>query len=501
MDTDSSSLARRTGSAAGFRLAGNLANVLLGLLLGVILARLLSPVEFGIFGIGLGITSFVEIVGSIGIFQALVQRKTIERQDEATAAILQTGGALLLAGILVLAGPAIEVFFGMPGLGPLVQFQSLILVINALGLVPNSRLTRRLAFNRLTAIDVFTRAVGGILSIFLAFRGVAALSLAFGSIATGVCRTCLLWVFAPGRVPILFQLQSAKNLLGYGTGILFIRICNDLAHRMDVLIIGQRLGADVVGLYQRAYHLVRLPLYQFTGAVNTVLFPAMAGLQDENDRFRRGFLGSVGLTSMLAFPVLTLFWTTADLLIPLLYGPAWTGTVPILMSLGFVGYLRIVNNPNGLVTQARGRVVAEAACQAVFVILTVLFVYLGTYFGVQGVVFGIGAASLVFLIMMTRVALSIASISFRHWLVSLRTSTFASLTMALVVLGFKTVLFGHIPASLLLLVLIASGGTAYMLSLRQLLTVRERQILDRFLPLIPPRFKNSFQFCIGTTPR
>ena len=71
--------------------------------------------------------------------------------------------------------------------------------------------------------------------------------------------------------------------------------------------------------------------------------------------------------------------------------------------------------------------------------------------------------------------------------------------MALVVLGFKTILFGHLPASLLLLVLIASGGTAYMLSLRQLLTVQERQILDRFLPLIPRRLKNSFQFCIGTS--
>ena len=175
--------------------------------------------------------------------------------------------------------------------------------------------------------------------------------------------------------------------------------------------------------------------------------------------------------------------------------------MPILMSLGLVGYLRVVNNPNGLLTQARGRVVAEATCQATFMLLTAIFVYLGTYFGVQGVVFGIGAASLVFLIMMTILALSIAGISFRHWLVSLRTSTFASLTMALVVLGFKTVLFGHIPASLLLLVLIASGGTAYMLSLRQLLTVQERQILDRFLPLIPRRFKNSFQFCIGTSRR
>ena len=110
----------------------------------------------------------------------------------------------------------------------------------------------------------------------------------------------------------------------------------------------------------------------------------MASVQDDDSRFQRGYLGALGLTSMLAFPVLTLLWTTADVLMPLLYGSMWIGTVPILMSLGVVGYLRVVNNPNGLLTQARGRVVAEATCQATFMFLTAIFVYVGTYFGVQG---------------------------------------------------------------------------------------------------------------------
>ena len=364
--TQASNLTRVAGVASGFRLAGNLANVLLGLSLGVILARLLPPREFGIFGVGLGITAVAEIFGSFGILQALVQRKTVEREDEATAAILQMGGALLLAGGVVLAGPTVERFFKMPGLGLLVQLQSIVLVINGIALVPNSRLIRRLAFDRLAVIDVTTRTIGGLVSILLAIYGIGALSLTFGAIATGMCRACLLWACTPGRLPLSFCLYSAKNLLAYGSGILFIRICNDLAHRIDVLIIGQRLGAETVGLYQRSFHLVSIPLYQFTGAVNAVLFPAMASLQDETSRFRRGYLGSVGLTSMLAFPVLTLLWTTADLVIPLLYGPQWNGTVPILMSLAVVGYLRVANNPNGLVTQARGRVMAEAWCQAAF---------------------------------------------------------------------------------------------------------------------------------------
>jgi len=236
----------RAGRAVGFRLGGNLASVLLGIGLGVILARILPPREFGIFGVGWGIVAMAEIVGSCGMLQALVQRKTLGAEDEATAGILQLSGALLLGGGLVVAGPTLERLFGMPGLGPLIQVQSVVLVVNGLGLVPTSRLTRRLAFGRLTAIDTGTRVLGGVVSILSALHGVGAIALAIGSVTTGVSRSCLTWIFAPGRTPLKFSLDSAKNLLGYGTGILLIRIFNDFAHRVDVLILGQRLGAEVV---------------------------------------------------------------------------------------------------------------------------------------------------------------------------------------------------------------------------------------------------------------
>ena len=145
--------------------------------MGVILARLLSPREFGLFGVGLGIAALAEIFGSFGMLQALVQKKTSTGEDESTAAILQTGGALLLAGGLVASSTTIEVLFDMPGLAPLVQLQSIVLVIHALGLIPNSRLSRRLAFDRLTLIDVTTRIIGGVLSIVFAIRGMGAFAL------------------------------------------------------------------------------------------------------------------------------------------------------------------------------------------------------------------------------------------------------------------------------------------------------------------------------------
>jgi hypothetical protein len=168
------------------------------------------------------------------------------------------------------------------------------------------------------------------------------------------------------------------------------------------------------------------------------------------------------------------------------------------VSLSFVGYLRIVNNPNSLVTQARGRVMSEAVCQVIFIVMMVLFVFVGTFFGVQAVILGMGLASLLSLIMMTWLALSIAGVSFPRWLRSLRTSFLSTVAMGLAMLGFKAILPDYTPPVLQLLVVSLFGIVVYAIFLRQLLTSQERQLLERFMPVLPVRLRGIFMQCIGS---
>jgi polysaccharide transporter, PST family len=493
-------LTQRSGRAVGFRLGGNMASILLGLGLGIILARILPPAEFGVFGVGLGIVTVADIIGSAGMFQALIQRKDLRPEDETTGFLLQLTGSLVLGGILVLSGPYLAAFFKMPGLAPLIQLQAAVLVLHAVNLVPATRLNRRLAFDRLALMDIAGRVAGGIVAIVLALQGHGALALTAGSLSTAATRTALGWTFAWGGIPFHFSFASARALLGFGTGILFIRICNDFSHRVDVFIIGRRLGAGVVGLYQRAYQLMTIPLFQFTNAINQVLFPAMSKVQSDDERFRKGYLGSVGLSSMVAFPLLTLLWTCGDVLIPFLYGPRWEGTVPLLVALSFVGYLRVVNNPNGLVTQSRARVMAEAWRQAAFSAATALFVLVGSFWGIQGAVAGVGAATFVYLFAMTRLALRIADVPLRSWLGALRTTLFSTALMALVVLAVKEMLKRFLPDFLLLAALTLVGFLIFLAAVAVFMSVNEREILRSVGKVLPRRFSWIVRLVVADPP-
>jgi PST family polysaccharide transporter len=176
----------------------------------------------------------------------------------------------------------------------------------------------------------------------------------------------------------------------------------------------------------------------------------------------------------------------------------WRGAVPILSSLAIVGFLRIANNPNGLVTQARAQVMAEAMRQTAFMVSIALFVFIGTFFGVQGVVVGIGLASLVFLVMMTRLALRVSGVSFKQWLSALRSAIIGSTAMGATALGVKFLLFGRLPVVPLLAIVVCGAVLAYLVSLRLCLTMDERHILEALLTILPTPLKKLLEFFLGS---
>lgn len=481
------SLTERTARALSFRLFGSVLDVGLSVALGIVLARILPPEEFGLFGVAVSIIAIAEMLGSCGMLRALVQRKDLAPEHESAAAIFQFSGALLLSALLFFSAPIMTTWFRMPGLAMILQLQPVILLIHAIALLPEARLTRRLAFDRLTIIQATTRAIGGGISIFAAIQGWGALALVIGSIFTATTRAALLWVCAPGFIPLKFAWRHFGPLFNFGSAVLITNIVNLFAQRLDVVIIARLVGSGGVGLYQRATHLALLPLTQMTGPVNKVLFPAMSSVQNEPGRFRRGYLATVRFSTLVTFPVLTVLWATADILVPFVYGPMWEGAVPILQIVAVAGFFRVLANPQGLIAQARGRARAEAARQLLLLAMVVVFGIVGSRAGVFGVAIGVCLATFIFFVSMTLLALPIAGVVFSDWLKAMRAGVVGCIFMGVSILLAKSILVASLPSSVLLLVIGCVGLGAYVAIIRFCLSAEDAKFADLVSRMLPPR--------------
>jgi O-antigen/teichoic acid export membrane protein len=495
------SLTQRAGRAIGFRVIGSALDVTLSLALGITLARILPPKEFGLFGITASIIAIAEILGSCGMLRALVQRKDFMPEHRAAAAIFQFSSAVVIGWLLYLGAPVTEDLFGMPGLAMVMRLQAGVLLIHSVALLPESELNRRLAFDRLTVIRVSSRMLGGVAAIILAIQGIGAMALAFGSLANAAASTLLLWVCAPGVIPLRFRLHHLRDLISYGSGILFINIANIFAQRLDTLIIGRQVGSEAVGLYQRASQLALLPLSQVTGPLDKVLFSAMSSIQGEQKRFQRGYVGATRLSALIAFPLLTILGTTADVLVPWVYGPMWMDTVPILQILAVSGIFRLLLNTHGLVAQASGQAMAEARRQGIWLLLVAACGFFGSYAGVLGVTIGVTVATCIFFISMTYLALSIAAVQLVEWLKAIQTGILGSALMGLTILVLKNLFVERLSYAVLLGVIACSGVSIYIVVLRFCLTRQDNELLESMCGILPSCLGAVLRSILGVTPK
>jgi O-antigen/teichoic acid export membrane protein len=165
--------------------------------------------------------------------------------------------------------------------------------------------------------------------------------------------------------------------------------------------------------------------------MSSVLFPAIAEVQDEPARVRSGYLTMTRLTAMIAAPSMTIVVIVAPHLVRWLYGPQWSGAVIPLQILSIAGYFRALYHLGGIVAQAVGRVYGELWRQLAYAALVVGGTVLGSRQGLPGVAVGVSVAILFMFVATGHLALSATGTPWRRYLrVQLEALVTASITGA-----------------------------------------------------------------------
>ena len=102
-----------------------------------------------------------------------------------------------------------------------------------------------------------------------------------------------------------------------------------VASNFEKVLLGRYWGADAIGIYGRAYQLIRIPTDTLTGAVGEVAFSALSRLQHDPPRLRSYFLKGYSLVLALTLPATVASAVLAPDLIGFVLGPKWKEAAPI----------------------------------------------------------------------------------------------------------------------------------------------------------------------------
>ena len=378
-------LGRRAVNGVFWTAASNWGDQISRLVVFAILARLLDPKAFGLVALAWVFIGFVDVVADQGLVAALIQRREIVRMHLDTGFwMLVVFGVFLM---LLLMGLSVPLAAAMheSALAPVLIALSVVIPIGSLSDVQQALLTRELRFRSLALRTLIGITIGSVIGIGAAILGFGVWSLVAQRISSQLSQTVVLWRVAPWRPAFEFGRREARELFHFGKHVVGFRLLNFTNSNVDNFLVGAVLGPVALGLYTVGYRILRLVIQLTSNLIDAVAFPVYARLQDHPDRFRRAYYKSSTFAALLAFPGFTAILVLAPQLVSVLFGPKWSGSVPVMQVLALVGIVRSVNYLNSSTLTGLGKPKWRVVIVAVTTVLLVAALLISVWFGIVAV--------------------------------------------------------------------------------------------------------------------
>jgi PST family polysaccharide transporter len=387
----------RTVSGLRWTLGTQGATLLLTLAATFVLARLLTPDDYGLYGMVIAITLFAEQSLGLGLGQAVIQRPLITHRQASNLFWVVVGIGLTLAGLAVLAAPAIAAFYGRDEVTGLVRLLAVGFVLQSLLVLHHAVLLRQLRFRAVALRTLISRGVGAAAAVALGVAGAGYWSLASQHLVAGIVSVAAVWVSLPWRPGWYRRGIPMRELFSMGGGFSVFQILNYLSRNVDNILIGRVLGATQLGFYTRAYTLLMLPIQQLQQPVSQVAQATLSALWPEPERYRRYYVSAITGMGFVGMPAVVFLAVMAPEVIQIALGDGWQQAVAVFRFLAVAGLLTVIGYANGWLYSSSGQSWRAARWALVSRPVLIVSFVAGLPWGIVGVAAAYAAASLALL--------------------------------------------------------------------------------------------------------
>ena len=363
-----------------------------------ILARYLAPTDFGLMAIVMVVIGFSSLFMDMGISSAIIHRQNITHEQLSSLYWLNIGAGLLLAIFIYLLAPTIAMFYQESTLTPLVRLLSFTFIVSAIGNQYRILYQKELEFNHLAKVEILSSLVGFIAAVYFAVNGLGVYSLVYATLAKVVVANFLFLLsgLKKHKPSLHYKYIDIKSMIGFGMFQMGERSINYFNSQFDTILIGKLLGAESLGVYTIAKTLVMKPAQIINPIITKVTFPVMAKVQDDEIKLRNIYLKTINYLCSINAPIYIAIAVLAEPVVLLLFGDKWLDAVPILQILSVYYILRSTGNPIGALQLAKGRADLGFYWNALMFLFFPVTIYLGSFYGLQGVAYSLVLLSIIF---------------------------------------------------------------------------------------------------------
>ncbi len=324
-------------------------------LVSIVLARLLTPDDYGLIGIIAIFTAVCTTLINGGFTNALIRKKDATDDDYNTAFIVNLVISLVLYVVIYLLSPFIADFFHRRELVALTQVSSLGMITGALGMVQQTRLTKRIDFKTQTKITIVASVASGIVGIVMALIGFGVWALVAQTLTSQGLRTILLWVANRWVPQLRFSSESFHELFGFGWKMMMSGLIETIWKELYQVVVGKFYSPATLGQYTRAKQFSTLFSSNLTTVIQRVTYPVLSNIQEDKERMVAAYRKIIKTTMFVTAICMFFLGAISEPLLYCLIGPKWHEAAVYLPLICITGSTYPLHAINLNMLQVQGR--------------------------------------------------------------------------------------------------------------------------------------------------
>ena len=331
-------LTNNVTSGVAWSVAEKIGSALLQAVVSIVVANAIMPMDMGIMAVLTVFTTLAQVVVDSGFSQTLIRKAAPTAEEYRAVFHFNILSSLILYALLSIVSPAIARYYGWPLLATVAPVLFLLLPLNALCVIQNTIMVREFRFAQLSTITFASSLISGIIAIVMALTGFGIWSLVGQRVSMMAAKAAMLWWKSSWRPRSATKASSLREMAPYSLRLMTTDIINALYNNVAQLFIGNIYSGSVLGYFNQAQKLKDMPVNSTMQSVQSVTFPALSKIGDNETKFSEGYRRVVMLTAFMMFPIMAGLIATAEDIYTLLLKPRWHPAIPYFRILCVVGF-------------------------------------------------------------------------------------------------------------------------------------------------------------------
>lgn len=304
---------------------------------GVVLARILAPSEFGFYAIVSLLLAFLNIFGGTG-FAADLIRVSAEPTLHAYRAVF-TAQQMIVGAACVgvwLAAPQISMLYNQHQNGALFfRLTAVSLMLTSLMVIPQVKMERQLAFDKLALIEVSQAISFNAVAIFLAWRGFGILAFAVGLVTRSAVGAIFANIISPWSVGLHLNHAGLKSHVKFGITLQAGQVLAMVKDSINPLFVGLFLGATQMGYATWAMTFASYPALLLM-PVQRLYLPFFARFQNDPPGLSLFVPRALWIANVILAPLTIFSVAVARPITRIIFGEKWLVALPLFYCLAAV---------------------------------------------------------------------------------------------------------------------------------------------------------------------